>query len=136
MIAERSVDDSDEIQPVADDKDDEEEIQSVADGEGSVDDSDYEEEIQSVADSDHAVHQRKRKINDILGGASTPPAWVERACELLVKGKIKIPRVAQQVRRVAQKNAENIDFDVLLELEEERCLDARRISELQDELNL
>jgi hypothetical protein len=85
------------------------------------------------------VVAKKRKILPAHGHASATPAWVNRACELLVKSKIPIDIVALQVRRVAQKNAESVDitgFDVLLELKEERCLDVERIVELQNELNL
>ena len=103
------------VQSVTDNSDnDEEEIQEVVDGMPDADD------IQS-------------------GHTLAAPAWVNRACELLVKNKIQIAMVALQVRRVAQKNAESVDitgFDILLELKEERCLDVERIMELQDELNL
>ena len=67
------------------------------------------------------------------------PAWVERACELLPKGKITVAMVAHQARRAAARNQEIIDqkgFDILLEMQEERGLSAERIDNLQDELNL
>ena len=88
--------------------------------------------VQSVANNDGMPNAG----NVENGHAVAAPAWVNRACELLTNNKIPIARVAQQVRRVAQKNADNINFDALLELEKERCLDATRITELQDELNL
>ena len=77
------------------------------------------------ADAGHAAH------------TGQAPRWVERACELLVKGKVTVPMVALQVRRAAAKSSDTIDangFDMLLEMQEERGLRAERILELQDEL--
>ena len=64
---------------------------------------------------------------------------MERACELLPKGKVTVEMVALQVRRAAEKSGEAVDaagFDALLELEEERGLRAERLVKLQDELGL
>lgn len=92
------------------------------------------EQTDSEDEAPIVVATKKRKTLPTNGHTSDTPMWVNRACKLLVNRKIPIYRVAQQVRRVA--NTEDIDFDKLLELEVERCLDATRITELQNELHL
>ena len=78
-----------------------------------------------------------------VGPETAPPpstlAWVERACELLLRGKATPRMVALQARRTAEKSGETINeqsFELLIDLEQERGLNAERIVELQLELGL